>query len=140
MTLGRETARPRLRAGAMLFGVVVASATSSAAVHYALCDRDGAPACGNIGQAGSRLPAPPAPAPLAAPITLTVVQTAPLVQVSITQQLVAPHVKEPVAQPAQPVIDMDPFIEPVVAKPLTDDTGDYAAGNVMSKGGGRRHH
>jgi len=145
MIIDRETAPARLRARYMLFGVIVASAASSIATHYALCDRDGSPACGNIGQAGSPLPPPALPAaaapPVAAPLTVTVVaQTAPLVEISISQQLVAPRVNTPVAQTAQPVVDplVDPDIEPVVARPLTDERGDFMPGNVMTKGG-RRH-
>jgi len=143
MDLEKQTRRPRLRTVSMLFGVIAVSTSAGAATHYALCDREGAPACGNIGQLGRDAPppAPPAPAPAPAlepappPIT-TVTYNAPLISITITTKLVAPS--DPVQTPSHPFQDV---IEPVVAKPLVDEAGDPAPGNVMhGKGGSRRSH
>lgn len=121
--LAPVTTRPRLRTAYMLFGVIATAAATSAATHYALCDRDGAPACGNIGQLGRDAPPPPAPAPI--PNT-TITYNAPLLQITITQRLVAapPQAEQPANVP--------------VASPLADYIDDAAVGNVMTKGG-RRH-
>jgi hypothetical protein len=72
MILAKEICRPRLRTASMLFGVVAAATAAQAATHYALSDRDGAPACGNIGQSGRPVvnltivtqPTPPVARPL----------------------------------------------------------------------------
>jgi hypothetical protein len=141
MDLEKETRRPRLRAAKMLFGVLAVSSSAGAATHYALCDRDGAPACGNIGQLGRDAP-PPAPTIIEPqPITnTTVTHNAPLVAITISTQLVAPP-------PPPPKVTADPrdplgpeVIEPVVARPVVDEAGDYAPGNVPTKGGPRRRH
>jgi len=138
--LDKETRRPRLgRTASVLFGVVAVSSSAGAATHYALCARDGSPACGNIGQLGRPLPAPsitiatPPPAiEQPAPVT-TVTYNAPLVQITISTQLVAP--------PAARTVSPDPgdrlgpeFIE---ARPVVDAAGAPAPGNVMRKGGPR---
>ncbi|HTL38565.1 MAG TPA: hypothetical protein VL326_35790 [Kofleriaceae bacterium] len=147
MDLEKETRRPRLRAASMLFGVVAVSSSAGAATHYALCDRDGAPACGNIGQLGRDAP-PPAPPvvvqePAAPPpiTNTTVTYNAPLLAITITTKLVAPA--DPLQTPSQRP-DAHPFedvIEPVAARPVVDEAGDPAPGNVMvGKGGSRRHH
>ena len=52
MKLEKATQRPRLRTATMLFGVITASTAAHVVTHHALSDRDGAPACGNIGQPG----------------------------------------------------------------------------------------
>ncbi|HUS27470.1 MAG TPA: hypothetical protein VMZ53_03145 [Kofleriaceae bacterium] len=139
MTLDKETRRPRLRTASMLFGVVAASSTAGAATHYALCDREGAPACGNIGQLGREAPPPvevhaePAPAPIT---NTTVTHNAPLISITISTKLVA------ASAPAKPAVDPlgpDFVIDPIPAKPVVDRAGDFAPGNVMSKGGPRRH-
>lgn len=130
MTIDRETSRPRLRTGHVLFGVLIASAAASAATHYALCDRAGSPACGNIGQAGS-----PLPVPAPAPINISVVaHTAPLVEITVSQQIVAPRPRDLVA-PAPTTTTPGPILD--VARPITDPFGDPAPGNVMTKGGRR---
>lgn len=143
MDLEKETKRPRLRAASMLFGVVAVSSGAGAATHYALCDREGAPACGNIGQLGRPAPiaavntptadvAPPPP-----PSVTTVTYNAPLLSITISTKLVAPAEKS--ADPLQSP-DAHPFqdvIEPVAARPRVDDKGDFAPGNVMRKGGPR---
>jgi hypothetical protein len=107
------------------------STSASAATHYALCDRDGAPACGNIGQLGREAPPPPAPVvEPARPITnTTVTHNAPLVSVTITTKLVAP----PPSVNAGPRDPLGPEFIDTVARPLTDLKREYAAGNVMGK-------
>jgi hypothetical protein len=145
MDLEKETRRPRLRTASMLFGMVAVSSAASAATHYALCDREGAPACGNIGQLGRDAAPPPAAptAPAPPPITnTTVTYNAPLLAITISTKLVAPSAP-PADAPADPLQtpDAHPFqdvIEPVVARPRVDEAGDPAPGNVMGKGG-RRH-
>jgi hypothetical protein len=139
--LEKETKRPRLRAASIVFGMVAVSSSAGALTHYALCDRDGAPACGNIGQLGRDAP-PPAPPvvvqePAPPPITnTTVTYNAPLLAITITTKLVAPADK--------PASDEHPFqdvIEPVVARPVVDEAGVPAPGNVMhGKGGSWRRH
>jgi hypothetical protein len=145
MDLEKEIRRPRLRAAKMLFGVLAVSSSAGAATHYALCDRKGEPACGNIGQLGRDAP-PPAPVVIEPqPITnTTVTHNAPLVSITISTQLVAPPPPAPkvTADPSDPLGPefIEPVIEPVVARPVVDAAGDYAPGNVPTKGGSRRRH
>lgn len=94
MSLVKETCRPRMRRASMLFGVVIVSSSAAAATHFALCDREGAPACGNIGQRGAT----------------NVTFNAPVIEITTA--------------PA----------DALVARPLVDDNGDMAPGNVMRKG------
>jgi hypothetical protein len=145
MDLEKETRRPRLRAARMLFGVMAVSSSAGAATHYALCDREGAPACGNIGQLGRDAPPPAPTVPTVIepqPITnTTVTHNAPLIAITISTQLVAPP---PTPAPKVTVDPGDPlgpeFIEPTVVKrPLVDEAGDPAPGNVIHGKGGRRH-
>jgi hypothetical protein len=130
-SLEKEARRPRLRTASVLFGIAAVSTSASAATHYALCDRDGAPACGNIGQLGREAPPPPAPVvEPARPITnTTVTHNAPLVSVTITTKLVAP----PPSVNAGPRDPLGPEFIDTVARPLTDLKREYAAGNVMGK-------
>jgi hypothetical protein len=78
-TIEQHAVRPRLRRGYLWFGLLAATTATQVVTHYALCNRDGSPACGNIGQAGSLRP----------------------ITISVAQTLVAPppNANEPVARP-----------------------------------------
>ena len=141
MDLEKETRRPRLRAARMLFGVMAVSSSAGAATHYALCDRNGEPACGNIGQLGRDAPPPAPPVIEPQPITnTTVTHNAPLVAITISTQLIAPPAPKVTADPQDPLGPefIEPVVQPVVARPVVDEAGDYAPGNVPTKGGPRR--
>lgn len=105
MSLVKETRRPRLRTASMLFGVVAVSSSASAATYFALTDHAGAPACGNIGQRGAT----------------NVTFNAPLIEVTTA--------------PADALEHVDPLqrVDTPVARPLVDEGGDPAPGNVMQK-------
>ena len=144
MDLEKETRRPRLRAAKMLFGVLAVSSSAGAATHYALCDRRGEPACGNIGQLGRDAP-PPAPAIIEPqPITnTTVTHNAPLIAITISTQLVAPPpppAPKVTVDPRDPLGPefIEPVVQPVVSRPLVDEAGDPMPGNVIHGKGGRR--
>ena len=105
MSLVKETRRPRLRTASMLFGVVAVSSSTAAATYVALNDRQGAPACGNIGQRG----------------VTNVTFNAPVIEV--------------MTAPADALEHVDPLqrVDTPIARPLVDDDGAPAPGNVMRK-------
>lgn len=82
-TIEQQAVHPHLRSGYLLFGLVAAASAAQVITHYALCDRDGSPACGNIGQTGSTKPP----------------------SVSITQHLLAPPANVDVRLPDRPIVD-----------------------------------
>jgi hypothetical protein len=102
--LVKETRPPRLRTASMLFGVVVVSSSAAAATHFALRDRQGDAACGNIGQRGSTT-------------TIIEMRTAPADAIA--------HVVD------DPLRRVDPPSD--IARPLVDRDGDPAPGNAMTK-------
>ena len=83
-----------MRRVSVLLGVAVVASSAGVATHFALCDRRGEPACGNIGQRGAT----------------NVTFNAPVIEVATA--------------PA----------DALVARPLVDESGDPAPGNVMRKG------
>ena len=106
----------------LLFGLATACAASPSPPSYPLCDRAGAPACGNIGQVGrSEQPrVTPAPARVVAPAPPTQAVAAP----TTTQVLLgASSENAPVH---------------VTGSPLMNAKEEVVCANVMSKGGSRR--
>ena len=134
MKIEQQAAQPRLRKGALLFGLIAATPVVQVVTHYALCDRHGAPACGNIGQLGAVTPPPPpiVVSPESGPVITT--HNAPLVAISFAATLVAPPAEKPAEK--QPVAK--PPVELPAARPIADQTGQVVCGNVMGKGGSRR--
>ncbi|MGN6110757.1 MAG: hypothetical protein ACTHU0_36980 [Kofleriaceae bacterium] len=103
------------------FGLLVGACGSGGATQeraaYPLCDRAGAPACGNVGQVGRReAPAVNPPREVRPPI----------VQASIEG-----------SAPARGTLLSAPPASGPAATPLIDRASAPACGNVMSKRGGR---
>lgn len=145
----------------LLFGLASACASAPTEAQYPLCDRDGAPACGNIGQAG-RTAKPPATlarvtrgtAQLARPI----VEPAPTsTSAASATALAAAHASATGSAIgfAGTVMDTSRRMVPVLTRvlvgasseiqrvsplhrPLVDHREQVACGNVMTKGGRTR--
>lgn len=122
----------------LLFGLATtaaACASTSQPQQYPLCDREGAPACGNIGQVGRA----------ERPATLQITRDA---NVVFARNQTATRAVQHVAEAATTVI---PTLTRVLvgasrelttvapfAGPRMDHREQIACGNVMSKGGSRR--
>jgi hypothetical protein len=118
----------------LLFGLATvaacATAPSQPEVQYPLCDRQGAPACGNIGQVGRA-------------------QRAPVITED-ANAVFASGAARPPATTAAPTVTPKPTRVLIgasremtsgasaVQRPLTDEREQMACGNVMTKGGSYR--
>jgi hypothetical protein len=117
-----------MKTASLLFGLATACAAAPEP-QYPLCDRSGAPACGNIGQTGRQTASVPATAPAtgasevgapaadhAAP---SMVRAATAVRVLVQASSELAHAR-------------------ATAVPLVNRQAEVVCGNVMSKGGSRR--
>jgi hypothetical protein len=112
-----------MKTASMLFGLLtVACGSSRPEPSYPLCDREGAPACGNVGQVG-RTDQPiknDTPRPHPAPKDLVgAARTVPIVNVLLGA---SSHQTRAM----------------VIGRPLVDHREEVACGNVMTKGGPQR--
>lgn len=107
-----------MKTASVLFGVLTACAASQPAPSFPLCDHEGAPACGNIGQIGRHAATPERTRP---PIVKPTEASA---KPQVVNVLLGASVHESSATP--------------FARPLVDNREDVTCGNVMSKGGRHR--
>jgi hypothetical protein len=129
----------------LLFGLATAAAACASppqpSPQYPLCDREGAPACGNIGQVGRASRAPviteDANAVFAAkpadPLAAKRAATAFVTTVAATAQHVIPKITRVLVGASREITTVTPF-----SAPLVDHREQVVCGNVMSKGGSRR--
>ncbi len=107
----------------LLFGLAACATTP--APHRPLCDHGGAPACGNIGQAGRATDdAAPSARHAATTFASTVTETTTRVVPALTRVLVGASSQ---VQRVSPLL-----------RPLVDQRAEVVCGNVMSKGGPQR--
>ena len=102
----------------ILFGLSLAACAATPPQPAApLCDHDGAPACGNIGQVGRPYGAPPATVIVVAPVTEAASQ---IMTVPMRRNLLSP----PTSIEGHAIS---------VGRPLANADREYAPGNVMGK-------
>jgi len=133
----------------LLFGLASACASAPTEAQYPLCDHDGAPACGNIGQAGRTAKAP---ATLARETRSTALLGGPT---PISTSATGAHESATAVGFAGTVMDTSRRMVPVLTRvlvgasseiqrvsplhrPLADHREQIACGNVMTKGGRTR--
>jgi hypothetical protein len=108
----------------LLFGLATACGTAPAKPAYPLCDGAGAPACGNIGQAG-RVDQPQ----LAPPATQVVAPAA---------IAPAPATIAPAPATTQVLLGASARDTGAAGQPLVNREREVVCANVMGKGGSRR--
>jgi hypothetical protein len=115
-----------MKTASLLLGLATACAAAPEP-QYPLCDRSGAPACGNIGQVGRAISTPASPqagnmvvhTPAPARAAPSMVRAATAVRVLVQASSEIAHAR-------------------ATAVPLVNRQAEVVCGNVMSKGGGRR--
>ena len=90
------------------------AAACAATPKHPLCDHDGAPACGNVGQAGRALAAKPTLRP----------------EVKATEDVARPPIRRALLVPRSVPQSMS-----YASSPLVNASGEPSCGNVMTKGG-----